>query len=48
MCTKLCVEILKERNHLEDVGVNGRIGKEGCSSWIGFVWFGIGTDGGLL
>jgi hypothetical protein len=48
MRTKFCLEILKGRDHSEDLRVNGRIGEQDCRVWIGFVWLGIGTGGGLL
>jgi hypothetical protein len=45
---------LKEGDHLEDLGVDGRktlrwiLGKLGLGMWIGFIWLGIGIHGGLL
>jgi hypothetical protein len=45
--------ILERRDHLEDLGVDGRIilewiiGKFGGSVWIGFIWLGTGISGGL-
>jgi hypothetical protein len=50
----LRLEDLKERDHLEDVGVDRRIilewilGKQGGKVWTGFIWIRIGTSGGLL
>jgi hypothetical protein len=38
------LENLKERNHLEDLGVDGKIilegilGKQGVKVWTGFIW----------
>jgi hypothetical protein len=42
------------RNHLEDQGVDGRIGTKWTierwvgGAWSGFTWLRIGTVGGLL
>jgi hypothetical protein len=44
-------ENLKERNYLEDWGVDGRMGSEWILVgvvWSGFSWLRIGTGGGLL
>jgi hypothetical protein len=44
----------KERDHLEDQGVGGKMGSEWILGrlawwvWIGFDWLRIGTGGGLL
>jgi hypothetical protein len=44
----------KERDHLEDQGVGGKMGSEwilgrlAWGLWIGFDWLRIGTGGGLL
>ena len=44
----------EETDHLEDVGVDGRIilksilKKSFARAWIGLVWFRIGTGGGLM
>jgi hypothetical protein len=44
----------KGRNHVEDLGGDGTkikkwiFGKRVCSVWIGIIWLGIGTGGGLL
>jgi hypothetical protein len=40
------LENLKERNHSEDNGVDGKIlewilGKEGADVWTGFIWLRI-------
>jgi len=45
---------LRERDHLEDPGLDGRtmlkwIFREwNVGAWIGMIWFRIGTGGGLL
>ena len=42
------------RNHLQDLGVDGRIilkwiiTKWDVEAWAGFIWLGIGTGGGRL
>jgi len=47
------LENLKGRNHLEDLGIDGKIilewmlGKWG-KAWIECIWLRIGTGGGLL
>jgi hypothetical protein len=44
---------LREGDHLEDLGVNGRIyeigsSRSGMAAWTGLMWLRIGTGGGLL
>jgi hypothetical protein len=44
---------LKERDHLEDIGVDGGIilnmsSKWDGEAWTGFIWLEIGTGGGHL
>jgi len=45
---------LRERDHLKDPGVDGRIilsrifRKWNVGVWTGFIWHRIGTGGGLL
>jgi hypothetical protein len=47
-------ESLKERDHSEDLGIDGRIilrmilRKYSLRFWIGFIWLKIMTGGGLL
>jgi hypothetical protein len=42
------------RGHSEDLGIDGKViierilGKLGGKMWTGFIWFTIGTSGGLL
>jgi hypothetical protein len=54
MCTKFWWEGQKERYHLEDQGVDGRMGSERILErlaggvYIGSSWLRIGTGGGLL
>jgi hypothetical protein len=51
---KVLVGKPKERDHLEDQGVGGKMGSEwilgilAWGVWIGFDWFRTGTGGGLL
>jgi hypothetical protein len=51
---KVLVESQKERDHLKDQSVDGRMGSEWIlwrlagGVWIGFSWLRIGTGGGLL
>jgi hypothetical protein len=44
---------LKEKDHLKDQGVDGRMGSKLTlerlvGGWSGFIWLRIGTVGGLL
>jgi hypothetical protein len=54
MHTKFWLENMKERDHLEDLLVDGSIilksilNKQGVRVWTGLIWFRIGTDGGHL
>jgi hypothetical protein len=53
-CTRFWWESPKEREHLEDQGVGGKMGSEwilgrlAWGVWIGFDWVRTGTGGGLL
>jgi hypothetical protein len=53
-CTGFCWGNLRERNHLEDPGVDRRIilrwivSKWDAGAWTGSVWLRIGTGGGHL
>jgi hypothetical protein len=48
------LEILKGIDHLEDLGIDGKIilklilRKQGGKVWTGFVWLRIGTSGELF
>jgi hypothetical protein len=56
MSTWFWWESQKERDHLDDQGVDGRMGSEwilgrlagGGGMWSGSSWLRIGADGGLL
>jgi hypothetical protein len=53
-CTRFWWESPKEKDHLEDQGVGGKMGSEwifgrlAWEVWIGFDWLRTGTGGGLL
>jgi hypothetical protein len=53
-CKRFWWESPKERDHLEDQGVGGKMGSEwilgrlAWGVWIGFDWLRTGTGGGLL
>jgi hypothetical protein len=53
-CTGFWSENPKEKDHLEDQGVDGRMGSKWNLErlvggvWSGFTWLIIGTIGGLL
>jgi hypothetical protein len=53
-CTRFGWESPKERDHLEDQDVGGKMGTEWILGrlawrvWIGFDWLRTGTGGGLL
>jgi hypothetical protein len=53
MCTGFWWGSPKERDHLEERGIDGRMGLEWILGrlvggvWSGFVWFRVGTGGGL-
>jgi hypothetical protein len=54
MHTGICRENLKERDHLEELGVNGILTVKWISkkwdgeAWTGSIWLRIGVGGGLL
>jgi alpha-glucosidase (family GH31 glycosyl hydrolase) len=50
-CTEFWWESPKEKDHLEDQGVDGikmDLGKIGWGVWSRFTWLRIGTTGGVL
>jgi hypothetical protein len=54
-CTRVWWEIPKERDHLEDQGVGGKMGSDWILGrlawgdvWLGFNWLRTGTGGRLL
>jgi hypothetical protein len=53
-CTGFCWDSPKDKDHLKDQGVDGRMGSKWAVGrlvggvWSGFSWFRIGTGGGLL
>jgi hypothetical protein len=54
MYTGFCCGKLRERDHLEGPGVDGRIilrwsfRKWDVGAWNGLIWLGIGRDGGHM
>jgi hypothetical protein len=56
MCREFWQESPKEKDHLEDHGIDGKMGSKwtsgrlagGGGGWSGFTWLRIGTVGGLL
>jgi len=39
---------LKKRDHLQDIGVNGRMILTGCEMWNVFIRLRVGTSGSVL
>jgi len=48
MRTIFWLENFKGRDHLNDLGIDEKIGKQGGRLCSGCIWIGIGTSGRLL
>jgi hypothetical protein len=48
--TKFKLRSLREEDHSEELGIDGKITKIilRANVWIGFIWLRVGTSGGLL